>query len=61
MRHRTGLRNRSRTGRSTYSKRRKSVAADFYGQWERGRVVRPEVIAGHALAAPRPTHWMEAP
>ena len=49
-RKRTGLRNRFRTGRSTYSAKAKTVTADRYGQWNLGRQERPDVIGGHQLA-----------
>jgi len=34
---RTGLRNRHRTGRSTYSRENKAAVADRYGEFENGR------------------------
>lgn len=50
MRHRTGLRNRFRSGRSAYSKRNKGRYGDRYGTWDRGkRVGGTEVIAGRAM------------
>jgi hypothetical protein len=44
-RRRTGLRNRKRTGRSTYSKLGKARSADYYGSYVNGRQVSPERIA----------------
>lgn len=48
-RKRTGLRNRFRSGRSTYSKMYKKTYRDTYGHFENGRKLRTEVIAGRAL------------
>lgn len=44
-RRRTGLRNRKRTGRSTYSRLGKSRSADYYGSYASGKQVTPERIA----------------
>lgn len=49
-RKRTGLRNRHRTGRSTYSRAGKHDRRDTYGTWSSGRQDRPEVIAGRTLS-----------
>lgn len=49
-RKRTGLRNRDRGGRSTYSTKNKGALADRYGQWTLGRQDRPDVIAGHQVS-----------
>lgn len=49
MRHRTGLRNRFRSGRSSYSVKDKRRRADTYGSFERGHRTRAEVIAGTTL------------
>lgn len=48
-RKRTGLRNRYRSGRGTYSRQRKSESADRYGAWKDGRRQQPERIAGRLL------------
>lgn len=40
----TGLRNRHRGGRGTYSRNRKNHAADSYGRYENGRLTVPERI-----------------
>ena len=49
-RKRTGLRNRRRSGgRSVYSVERKARTADRYGEYQNGRQVKQDVIAGHAL------------
>jgi hypothetical protein len=48
-RRHTGLRNRFRTGRSTYSVERKSRTADRYGQYSNGKQIRADVIAGSIL------------
>lgn len=49
-RKRTGLRNKFRTGKSTYSIRKKSTEADRYGSWSQGkRVAGAEVIAGRSM------------
>lgn len=46
MRKRTGLRNRFRTGRSTYSGEHKSVGSDRYGEYTNGIRKTGEVVAG---------------
>jgi len=48
-RRQTGLRNRYRTGRSTYSIERKSRGADRYGSYLNGRQTKSDVIAGETL------------
>jgi hypothetical protein len=48
-RKQTGLRNRYRTGRSTYSIEHKSRGADRYGVYDKGRQSRADVIAGNTL------------
>lgn len=45
----TGLRNRHRSGRSTYSIKRKASVKDRYGKFNQGRQETPDVIAGHVL------------
>ena len=50
-RKRTGLRNRYRSGgRSTYSTERKARSSDMYGEYQNGRQVKNDVIAGHVLS-----------
>jgi hypothetical protein len=51
MRKRTGLRNRGRSGRSTYSVQNKSRRADRYGTYYGRRCESPDTIAGHTLHA----------
>lgn len=48
-RKQTGLRNRYRSGRSTYSICHKSRTADKYGVYDKGRQLRADVLAGTAL------------
>lgn len=48
-RKRTGLRNRWRNGRGSYSKRKKGAEADRYGSWTTGKLSGGEVIAGHSI------------
>lgn len=50
MRHRTGLRNRFRNGKGTYSKKDKRKDADSYGTFVQGKRTRAETIAGRSLA-----------
>jgi hypothetical protein len=55
MRKRTGLRNRYRSGRGSYSRNRKTLAADRYGTWDKGaRKSGAETIGGH------PVDWRPA-
>lgn len=58
-RKRTGLRNRRRDGRGTYSIRHKSRTADIYGSMQDGRVGQQDIIAGSAhmplRSGPAPT------
>jgi hypothetical protein len=49
MRKRTGLHNRGRKGKSTYSAKRKRLTADRYGSWAGGRQTGGEVIAGRSV------------
>ena len=49
MRKRTGLANRYRHGRSTYSRRKKNGVADTYGAWDNGRQTRSERVNGSVL------------
>jgi hypothetical protein len=49
MPKRTGLRNRFRTGRGSYSRRRKAAAADRYGKYDRGAQKTADVIAGRRI------------
>jgi hypothetical protein len=46
MRKRTGLRNKFRTGRSSYSISGKAKTADRYGSYNGGQAIRSESIAG---------------
>ena len=46
MRKRTGLHNRGKSGRSTYSVKNKRREADSYGSYQSGRSVTGETIAG---------------
>jgi hypothetical protein len=46
MRKRTGLRNKFRTGKSTYAKRKKGAQADRYGSYVGGELRSSETIAG---------------
>lgn len=48
-RKRTGLRNRHRSGRSTYSAQNKCRQADMYGEYQNGRQLKNDVIASHVL------------
>jgi hypothetical protein len=48
-RKRTGLRNRFRNGRGPYSINRKARTADMYGEYQNGKQVKQDVIAGHVL------------
>lgn len=43
--HSTGLRNKTKGGRSTYCTEGKSRTADFYGTWLNGHRTAPERIA----------------
>lgn len=45
----TGLRNRFRSGRGTYSIKRKRTTADRYGTYVNGRPTAPEVISGRSV------------
>lgn len=45
----SGLRNRFRTGRSTYSVKGKHRERDRYGTRSQGRQLDADVVAGHAL------------
>jgi len=49
MRKRTGIRNRYRTGRGSYSLKRKSESRDRYGKFTNGRRDTADVIAGRTL------------
>lgn len=49
-RKQTGLRNRHRDGRSTYSRKGKGDRRDSYGSYTAGRQDRAEVIAGRTLS-----------
>lgn len=49
-RKRTGLRNRHRDGRSTYSVKGKAAHRDSYATFANGRQTRPDIIAGHVLS-----------
>ena len=48
-RKRTGLRNRGRRGRSTYSTRHKSRSADMYVSMTNGKPNGQDTIAGHGV------------
>jgi hypothetical protein len=48
-RKRTGLRNKYRSGRGTYSRDRKAETADRYGTWDSGKRKQPERIAGKLI------------
>jgi len=50
VRKQTGLRNRFRNGRGTYSRRAKGKIADSYGSYVNGRATRGENIAGKSIA-----------
>lgn len=50
-RKRTGLRNKFRHGRGSYSVMGKSRTADRYGQCASGKQLTPDSIAGHQLVA----------
>lgn len=47
---RTGLRNRYRSGRSTYSVQHKSRQADIYGKMTNGKIDSQDVIAGRTCS-----------
>lgn len=47
----SGLRNKYRTGRSTYSVKRKSANKDHYGSYTGGVLRSAENIAGHSISA----------
>lgn len=49
MRRRTGLRNRFRDGKGTYSEQGKRRTADRYGGFEQGRQKSVEVINGRQV------------
>jgi hypothetical protein len=49
MRHRTGLRNRRRSGRSSYSIRGKARERDSYGEFSSGKRRTPDIIAGRTM------------
>lgn len=49
MRHRTGLRNRYRSGKSSYAKGRKSRERDVYATFSNGVPGHPCSIAGHQI------------
>jgi hypothetical protein len=51
-RKRTGISNRRRHGRSTYSTQHKAAKADRYGSWTGGRQERSDTIGGHACTWP---------
>lgn len=44
VRNRTGLRNRSRTGGSSYSAKNKADRADRYGKFENGKRISPDSL-----------------
>ena len=48
-RKRTGLRNKFRSGRGTYSREGKADSADRYGTWKDGQRKQPERIAGRLV------------
>ena len=48
-RKQTGLANRRRSGRSTYSKQHKSRGADRYARWSNGKRETADIIAGATL------------
>lgn len=50
MRKRTGLRNRYRSSRSTYSKKNKHLTADRYGTYQQGRLQSAESLAGRSVS-----------
>lgn len=50
VRSRSGLRNRHRSGQSTYSRKKKSTRADSYGAFTNGHRIRAERIAGTVIA-----------
>jgi hypothetical protein len=54
MRKCTGLRNKNRSGRSTYSIKHKSTKADKYGSYLQGRMTVNENIGGHAITKQLP-------
>ena len=49
-RKRTGLSNRFRSGRSTYSIKGKGKNADKYGSYTQGRIQTNESIAGRSIS-----------
>jgi hypothetical protein len=49
MRNRSGLRNKTRTGRSTYCAKDKSSVRDFYGTWINGRRTSAEKVNGRTI------------
>lgn len=52
---RSGLRNRRRSGRGTYSRQKKGRVADSYGTWKNGERQSSESIARYYdTPAPRP-------
>lgn len=57
MRHRTGIHNKYRSGRSTYNVRRKSLDADRYGTYTGGRMTNAERIAGTRIDKQLPGLW----
>jgi hypothetical protein len=48
-RKRTGIRNRYRSGKSSYSVKGKSTSRDRYGKFTNGRQDTPDVVAGRTL------------
>jgi hypothetical protein len=50
-RKRTGLRNRYRSGRSTYCAQDKAKSRDRYGKYMNGKCLDSDVIAGRTLRA----------
>lgn len=47
----SGLRNKYRTGRSTYSVKRKRASKDHYGSYSGGVMRAPESVAGTTISA----------
>jgi len=45
----SGLRNRHRNGKHSYSRKGKGSSRDSYGKFDNGRRVQPEKIAGRTV------------
>ena len=54
-RRQTGLRNKTRSGKGTYTNQVKLASADRYGTYRDGILIRSEAVAGHVITRQLPT------